>query len=384
MMVTGGLRLSRRLVEEGQAWRHRQAAVDLLKASDYDDEVDYLASVRALHQRVAAGDLRPYGAAYDPATDGPVTYGDDSWLELGAGLCRAGSRLLQHGPVPDGPARLWHAAGHPGAGAYPSGPGLHPCRPHPSGGRGRPGARLLPEPAPAIRLPATSLVAPWRHGCATSPWRTPIRPPVARPRPTCRWWTPLPATPRPCAAWRRPWTGRGRRPTPMPAWWRSRNASARHSSQGQCRPHDSSRSVFGRLQTLHSASPAITHPARGRPEPLRARTGYQPRGVVGAARRELRRGARRLLRHHRRQRVGQEHGAEADDPHPGAHQRPGAGARPRLGPAGAGRRLPPRSDRTREHLSERLHPGHRPARPCGSGWTRSWPLPSWSGSSTCR
>jgi hypothetical protein len=81
MLVTGGLRLSRRLVEERQAWRHRQAAVQLLKASDYDDEVDYLASVRALHQRVAAGDLRPYGAAYDPATDGPVTYGDESWLE---------------------------------------------------------------------------------------------------------------------------------------------------------------------------------------------------------------------------------------------------------------------------------------------------------------
>jgi hypothetical protein len=81
MMVTGGLRLSRRLVEEGQAWRHRQAAVQLVKASDYDDEVDYLASVRALHQRVAAGDLRPYGAAYDPATDGTVTYGDDTWLE---------------------------------------------------------------------------------------------------------------------------------------------------------------------------------------------------------------------------------------------------------------------------------------------------------------
>ena len=81
MLVTGGLRLSRRLVEEGQAWRHRQAAVQLVKASDYDDDVDYLASVRALYQRVAAGDLRPYGAAYDPATDGPVTYGDDSWLE---------------------------------------------------------------------------------------------------------------------------------------------------------------------------------------------------------------------------------------------------------------------------------------------------------------
>jgi hypothetical protein len=82
LMVTGGLRLSRRLVEEGQAWRQQQAAVQLLKASDYDDEVDYLASVRALHQRVAAGDLSPYGAAYDPATDGPVTYGDDSWLDL--------------------------------------------------------------------------------------------------------------------------------------------------------------------------------------------------------------------------------------------------------------------------------------------------------------
>jgi hypothetical protein len=81
MLVTGGLRLSRRLVEEGQAWRHRQAAAELLEASDYDDEVDYLASVRALHQRVAAGDLRPYGAAYDPATDGTITYGDDSWLD---------------------------------------------------------------------------------------------------------------------------------------------------------------------------------------------------------------------------------------------------------------------------------------------------------------
>lgn len=81
MLVTGGLRLSRRLAEEGQAWRHRQAAAQLVKASDYDDEVDYLASVRALHQRVAAGDLRPYGAAYDPATDSPTTYGDDSWLD---------------------------------------------------------------------------------------------------------------------------------------------------------------------------------------------------------------------------------------------------------------------------------------------------------------
>ncbi len=81
MLVTGGLRLSRRLVEEAQEWQHRQAASRLVKGSDYDDEVDYLASVRALHQRVAAGDLRPYGAAYDPATDSPVTYGDDSWLD---------------------------------------------------------------------------------------------------------------------------------------------------------------------------------------------------------------------------------------------------------------------------------------------------------------
>jgi hypothetical protein len=81
IFVVGGLRFSLRLLEEGWSWRQRQAAVELVRQSGYEDEVDYLAAVRSLNQRMAAGDYRPYGAAYDPATDAQATYGDESWLD---------------------------------------------------------------------------------------------------------------------------------------------------------------------------------------------------------------------------------------------------------------------------------------------------------------
>ena len=88
--------------------------------------------------------------------------------------------------------------------------------------------------------------------------------------------------------------------------------------------------------------------------------------------------------HHRSERRRQVHDAEAADAHPAADARQLRGARPRRRADRDRRRLPPRSDRPREHLPAGRDHGHAARRDRARSSTRSSSSPASPSSSTRR
>ena len=121
--------------------------------------------------------------------------------------------------------------------------------------------------------------------------------------------------------------------------------------------------------------------AEGAGDPLRA---DPVRGLLAARRHRLRRRGGHDRRHPRPQRLGQVDAAEVRRRHPAAERGRDRHPRPARRAARARRRLPPRADRAREHLHERVDPrAVEDATSTGSS-TRSSRSPSSRSSSTCR
>ena len=97
----------------------------------------------------------------------------------------------------------------------------------------------------------------------------------------------------------------------------------------------------------------------------RALRAHARRGLLGAPRHRVRGPGGLVARVDRPQRLGQDHAAEVHRRDPASDVRRDPLSRPGRGAARAGRRLPPRADRPRERLPERVVPrsvaqGHRP------------------------